>query len=39
MVHPMKNAPSDLPKPSLKPQVVASLRAVFDAPDRAEAGR
>ena len=27
------------PKPSLKPQVVASLRAVFDAPDRPEAER
>jgi putative transposase len=38
-VHLMKNALSYLPKPSLKPQVVASLRAVFDAPDRAEAER
>jgi transposase-like protein len=37
--HLMKNALSYLPKPSLKPQVVASLRAVFDAPDRAEAER
>jgi putative transposase len=37
--HLMKNALSYLPKPSLKPQVVASLRAVFDAPDRPEAER
>jgi putative transposase len=37
--HLMKNALSFLPKPSLKPQVVASLRAVFDAPDRPEAER
>src|SRR4051794_37003506 len=33
--HLMKNALAFLPKPSLRPQVVASLRAVFDAPDRA----
>ena len=37
--HLMKNALAFLPKASLKPQVVASLRAVFDAPDRAEAER
>ena len=37
--HLMKNALSFLPKPSLRPQVVASLRAVFDAPDRLEAER
>jgi len=37
--HLMKNAMAFLPKPSLRPQVVASLRAVFDAPDRPEAER
>jgi putative transposase len=37
--HLMKNALTFLPKPSLRPQVVASLRAVFDAPDRPEAER
>jgi putative transposase len=37
--HLMKNALAFLPKPSLRPQVVASLRAVFDAPDRPEAER
>jgi putative transposase len=37
--HLMKNALAFVPKPSLKPQVVASIRAVFDAPDRLEAGR
>jgi putative transposase len=37
--HLMKNALAFLPKPSLRPQVVASLRAVFDAPDRTEAER
>jgi transposase-like protein len=37
--HLMKNALSFLPRPSLRPQVVASLRAVFDAPDRPEAER
>src|SRR5436305_1712533 len=35
----MKNALTFLPRPSLRPQVVASLRAVFDAPDRPEAER
>jgi putative transposase len=37
--HLMKNALAFVPKPSLKPQVVASLRAVFDAPNRPEAER
>ena len=37
--HLMKNALAFLPEPSLRPQVVASLRAVFDAPDRPEAER
>jgi putative transposase len=37
--HLLKNALTFLPKPSLRPQVVASLRAVFDAPDRPEAER
>jgi transposase-like protein len=37
--HLMKNALAFLPKPSLRPQVVASLRTVFDAPDRPEAER
>jgi putative transposase len=37
--HLMKNALAFLPRPSLRPQVVASLRAVFDAPDRPEAER
>jgi putative transposase len=37
--HLMKNALAFLPKPSLRPQVVASPRAAFDAPDRPEAER
>ena len=37
--HLMKNAMAFVPKPSLRPQVVASIRAVFDAPDRPEAQR
>jgi transposase-like protein len=37
--HLMKNAIAFVPKPSLRPQVVASLRAAFDAPDRPEAER
>jgi hypothetical protein len=37
--HLMKNALSFVSKPSLKPEVVASLRAVFDAPDRSEVER
>src|SRR3982751_2288502 len=35
--HLVQDALASLPKPSLRPQVVASLRAVFDAPDRPEA--
>ncbi len=37
--HLMKNALAFLAKPSLRPLVVASLRAIFDAPDRPEAER
>ncbi len=37
--HLMKNALAFLPKPSLRKAVVASIRAVFDAPDRPEADR
>jgi putative transposase len=37
--HLMKDAMAFLPGPSLRPQVVADLRAVFDAPDRPEAQR
>jgi putative transposase len=37
--HLMKNALAFVPKPSLRPQAVAALRAVFDAPDRPEAER
>src|SRR4051794_611215 len=37
--HLMKNALAFLPKPSLRPQAVAALRAAFDAPDRPEAER
>jgi putative transposase len=37
--HLMKNALAFVPKPSLKPQVVASIRAVFNTPDRPEAER
>lgn len=37
--HLMHNAMAFVPKPALRPRVVASLRAVFDAPDRPEAER
>jgi putative transposase len=37
--HLMKNAMAFLPRPSMRAEVTASLRAVFDAPDRAEAER
>ena len=37
--HLMKNALAYVPRPSMQPEVVASLRAVFDAPDRSEAER
>jgi putative transposase len=37
--HLMKNALAFLPRSPLRPQVAASLRAVFDAPDRPEAER
>ena len=37
--HLMKNALAFVPRPELQAEVVASLRAVFDAPDRPEAER
>jgi putative transposase len=37
--HLMKNALAYVPRPSMQAEVVTSLRAVFDAPDRAEADR
>jgi putative transposase len=37
--HWAEDAMSDVPKPSMRKAVGASLRAVFDAPDREEAGR
>jgi transposase-like protein len=37
--HLMKNAMAYVPRPSMRVEVTASLRAVFDAPDRAEAER
>ena len=37
--HLMKNALAFLPRPSMRAEVTASLRAVFDAPDRPEAQR
>ena len=37
--HLAKNALAYVPKPSMQPEVTASLRAVFDAPDRPEADR
>jgi transposase-like protein len=37
--HLVKNAMAFVPRPSLRKEAVASLRAVFDAPDRAEADR
>src|SRR4051794_7795029 len=39
MVHLVKNALAFMPRPSMRAEVTASLRAVFDAPDRAEAER
>jgi transposase-like protein len=37
--HLAKNALAYVPRPSMQPEATASLRAVFDAPDRAEAER
>ena len=37
--HLMKNAMAYVPRPEMQPEVVADLRAVFDAPDRPEAER
>jgi transposase-like protein len=37
--HLVKNALAFVSEPSMRKEVVASLRAVFDAPDRAEAER
>jgi putative transposase len=37
--HLMKNALAYIPKPSMQAEVVAAVRAVLDAPDRAEAER
>jgi putative transposase len=37
--HLAKNALAYVPKPSMQPEVTASLRAIFDAPDRSEAER
>lgn len=37
--HLMKNALAFVPRPSMRAEVTAGLRAVFDAPDRAEAQR
>ncbi len=37
--HLMKNALAYVPKPSMQAEVVASVRAIFDAPDRDEARR
>ncbi len=37
--HLAKNAPAYVPRPSMQREVTASIRAVFDAPDRAEAQR
>jgi putative transposase len=37
--HLIKNAMAFVPKPSMRKAVVASLRAVFDVPDRSEAER
>jgi putative transposase len=37
--HLIKNAMAFVPKPSMRKAVVASIRAVFDAPDRPEAER
>src|SRR5262245_55586640 len=38
-VHLMANALAFVPRPSMRAEVVASIRAIFDAPDRAEAQR
>lgn len=37
--HLAKNALAYVPRPSMQPEVTASLRAIFDAPDRSEAER
>jgi transposase-like protein len=37
--HLAKNALAYVPRPSMQPEVSASLRAIFDAPDRSEADR
>ena len=37
--HLMENAMAFVPKPGMRKAIVAGLRAVFDAPDRPEAGR
>jgi putative transposase len=37
--HLMKNASAFVPRPSMRAEVTASIRAVFDAPDRPEADR
>ena len=37
--HLQKNATAYVPRPSMRAEVTASVRAVFDAPDRAEAER
>jgi transposase-like protein len=37
--HLQKNAMAYVPRPSMRAEVTASIRAVFDAPDRAEAER
>jgi putative transposase len=39
MVHPVKNALAFVPRPEMQAEVVADLRAAFDAPDRPEAER
>jgi transposase-like protein len=37
--HLMKNALAYIPRPSMQAEVVAGIRAIFDAPDRSEADR
>jgi len=37
--HLMKNALAYVPRPSMQAEVVAGIRAIFDAPDRSEADR
>jgi transposase-like protein len=39
MVHLIQNALAFVPRPAMRAGAVASLRAVFDAPDRSEAQR